>query len=383
MKKLSKGIIYLAMATITFAAPAAICSSRAVAATSVSAVESAEYYSGITATGGDELLGQLHDLITETHTLYVPYSYSRDYAEYMDPGLDGEGVLEFYTHETLTEFVGNSDTSGSWNREHVWAKADSNGLWGTSGGGADLHHLRPAEKDLNNERGNLRYGEVKNGSPAYSRKKGGGNSKLGGYIGGGAFQPLENVRGDVARIVMYMYTHYNTYSNVHGSTNGGGNSAFFGRLRFTDIIYSSTEQGAIDILLKWNKLDPVDEIEQRRNEGAYGFQGNRNPFIDHPGYADAIWGDEPLGGGGGDAAIVNFRTAVQNIVREGLPQERLASLNDALKAYAVLSEKQRQAAAEEVSALQAAVEEYNLYVNSLNDDAEKAVRALNKKTGSD
>ena len=46
----------------------------------------------------------------------------------------------------------------------------------------------------------------------------------------------------------------------------------------------------MDLLLKWHKLDPVDAWEINRNKVTYGIQGNRNPFIDHPYLADAIWG---------------------------------------------------------------------------------------------
>mgnify|MGYP000753809915 FL=1 len=38
-----------------------------------------------------------------------------------------------------------------------------------------------------------------------------------------------------------------------------------------------------------NKLDPVSQKELDRNEVVYGIQGNRNPFIDHPEFADYIW----------------------------------------------------------------------------------------------
>ena len=121
----------------------------------------------------------------------------------------------------------------------------------------------------------------------------GADSQLGGYHAGGVFEPLDEVKGDVARILFYVYTHYNTYANVHGTTNGNTNGQtanYFGTLHFTDVVSASSEAEAIALLLEWNELDPVDEIETKRNEEVYKIQGNRNPFIDCAGWADAVWG---------------------------------------------------------------------------------------------
>ncbi len=254
-----------------------------------------DYYAPVTAAEGEALLGQLHDLITTTHTSYISYKACKEKVPITDPGLDGNGVLEFYTHESLTVYVGDVDAAGSWNREHVWPQSLSS-LWGEEGGGSDLHHIRPSEKQMNSTRGNDKFGEVTNGGEVYSKKAGGENSQLGGYHAGGVFEPLDSVKGDVARIVMYLYTHYNTYSNVGGTTNGSGGDSverFFGTLHFTDVVSASSEAAAVEMLLEWNKLDAVDEIETRRNEEAFKIQGNRNPFIDHPEYADAVWKNGP------------------------------------------------------------------------------------------
>ena len=248
------------------------------------AATSADYYADISATKGTQLLGQLHDLIVSTHKRYTSYDDCRTYGPKTDPGLDGRGALEFYTHETVMSFSG---TVGTWNREHVWCKSLSNGLWQTSNGGSDLHHIRPSEGGLNSTRGSNNYGEVTGGKEAWSRKVGGANSMLGGHVGGGVFEPLDNVKGDAARIVMYMYTHYNSASRVGGTVNSQGS----GTLNFTHIMSAGSEDSAKELLLEWNRLDPVDDIERYRNEEVYKIQGNRNPFIDNSSYADAIWGD--------------------------------------------------------------------------------------------
>ncbi len=242
-----------------------------------------DYYSGITATGGTQLLGQVHDLIVRTHNKYTSYDDCKTYAPKTDPSLDGRGILEFYTHETMTTGFGSS--AGILNREHVWPQ--SLGNWKTSNAGSDLHHIRPTETRLNGDRGNKKYGEVTGGTPQYSRTTSGANSQLGGYANSSTFMPLDNVKGDVARIVMYVYTHYNTASNVGGTVNSQGSGA----LTFTRVISASNENAAKQLLIEWNKSDPVDAIEEKRNEEVYKIQGNRNPFIDHPEYASMIWGD--------------------------------------------------------------------------------------------
>lgn len=254
------------------------------------------YYSGITATGGTALLGQLHDLITTTHKSYSSYGDCSDpsIVKLTDPGTANNTVQEFYTHEDMSSNWG-SGKQGTWNREHVWCKSLSNGMWksvsnSSRNGGTDLHHIRPSECTLNSTRGSNKFGEISGGKEAYQKNSSGGNVALGGHVGSGTFEPLDNAKGDVARIVMYVYTHYNTYSNVGGTTNGSKGDVF-GTLNFTHVMSASNEAAAKKMLLEWNALDPVDEIERVRNDAVYEIQGNRNPFIDNSSYANAIWGD--------------------------------------------------------------------------------------------
>ncbi len=246
-----------------------------------------DYYSSVTALNGNALLGQLHDLTVSTHKYYSTYDDCHYKGSITDPGQGNNTVLEFYTHIDIS--YSQWANSGGWNREHVWPKSLSNGLWKTvgssaRGGGSDLHHIRPAETDLNSRRGNKLYGEVSNGSPQYTS---GSVKALGGYADGSVFEPLDNVKGDVARIIMYVYTHYNKASAVNGTVESAYTS---GNLPITNIISAGGTDRAWDLLLRWNKMDPVDDIERNRNEAVYEIQGNRNPFIDNESYADAIWG---------------------------------------------------------------------------------------------
>lgn len=248
------------------------------------------YYSGITATGGSALSAQLHDLIVSSRTKYSSYDECRDKAKTTDPGSTSSAVMEFYTHEDIVTYVGGSGGKGTWNREHVWAqslsKTTSNKqLWGTGGAGGDLHHIRPAEKQLNQDRGNQRYGEPSSKSPMYAYNLPNKGDVLGGYSDGSTFEPLDFAKGDTARIIMYVYVHYSTLAG------GSVSSQTAGELPITNIVAANSEAKAWELLLKWNKLDPVDDIERNRNEEVYKIQGNRNPFIDNESYADAIWGN--------------------------------------------------------------------------------------------
>jgi len=199
--------------------------------------------------------------------------------------------MEFYSQADIAGTWG-SGNQGTWNREHVWPQSLSNGMWGQSNGGSDLHHIRPVETGLNSARGNNKFDEVSGGKAVYYEDTNNKNVAIGGYVASGEFEPLDFVKGDVARIVMYVYTHYNTYSNVGGTTNGSGGE--FGTLKFSNVIGAGSEDACIDLLLKWNREDPVDDIERNRNDAVYKIQGNRNPFIDHPEYADKIWGKSTI-----------------------------------------------------------------------------------------
>ena len=75
-------------------------------------------------------------------------------------------------------------------------------------------------------------------------------------------------KGDTARILFYLFTRYSQADSY----------------RFTAVAQS------LEMLLEWNRLDPVDEWEMERNNETAKIQGNRNPFIDHPEFADIIWG---------------------------------------------------------------------------------------------
>ena len=213
------------------------------------------------------ILSTLRALMTNTHSYKSVYSDCRDLSVYTDTmGEDGRISL-LYTSVLVTrdDFGGNT---GTWNREHVWAKAL--GGFGNEGAGSDLHHIRPSDAAINNTRGDKKYGNVNGGASANGSSLVG--EMTGGSYAGSYFEPLDNAKGDVARICLYVYARY------------GGEMS-----KCNDIknVFES-----VDVLLEWCARDPVDEWEMRRNDVVEEIQGNRNVFIDYPEYAWLIFGEE-------------------------------------------------------------------------------------------
>jgi hypothetical protein len=162
----------------------------------------------------------------------------------------------------------------------VWAK--SRGDFGTEPpAGTDVNNLRPADVSINSTRSNRWFDTCSvmvydNGVPTGSYKS---NTRW-------VWQPRKEVEGDVARMIFYMATRYE-------GENGEPN------LRIINYLPADRRTKAplfamLHTLLKWNKEDPVDDYERRRNNVVYSYQHNRNPFIDHPEYVQMIWGDSTL-----------------------------------------------------------------------------------------
>ncbi|MEP2937269.1 MAG: endonuclease [Gilvibacter sp.] len=150
-----------------------------------------------------------------------------------------------------------------YNREHVFARSNSVPSMGdvsnsTTGIGADPHNLRASDQQMNGNKGNRKFAS------------GSGNA---GPVGSNWF-PGTEWRGDVARMMMYMYTRYgNRCLPTH---NGSG------------ALQSGTQM--LQIYLQWNAEDPPTPYEDQRNEYLESVYGNRNPFIDNPVLATIIWG---------------------------------------------------------------------------------------------
>lgn len=151
-----------------------------------------------------------------------------------------------------------------YNREHVFARSNANPSMGgatsrATGIVADPHNLRPSDQRMNNDRGNRK---MANGS---------GNARV---LSSSLFYPGDEWKGDVARMMMYMYTRYG--NQCLPSLNGSGEL--------------QPGNDMLKIYLQWNVEDPVNDFEDARNPILEVIYGNRNPFIDNPYLATIIWG---------------------------------------------------------------------------------------------
>ncbi|MBG9550415.1 endonuclease [Cytobacillus firmus] len=224
------------------------------------------YYGAANGKTGESLKSVLHNIIDD----HTEISYSNVWEALRETDEDPanpNNVILLYTGRSQGKFTNGSGVN-DWNREHVWAK--SHGDFGTAmGAGTDLHHLRPTDASVNSSRGNL---DFDNGGSQHSEA-------LGNYYDADSWEPRDTVKGDVARMLFYMAVRYEGDSGeVDLELNNAVNNGF------------APYHGKMSVLLEWHKEDPVDEAERRRNEIIYSdYQHNRNPFIDHPEWASAIW----------------------------------------------------------------------------------------------
>lgn len=223
------------------------------------------YYAPAIGKTGSALKTALHDIIDDN----TKVSYDTVWTALKDTDQDPSNtnnVIELYTGRSIAK-SSNGGGTGQWNREHVFAQ--SRGGFDTSAGpGTDLHHLRAEDVTVNGTRGNK---DFDNGGSAVS----GCNDC---FTDSDSFEPRDAVKGDVARMLFYMAVRY--------SGDDG-----FQDLELSTVSGSAVPRiGDLDVLLQWNAADPVDAFEMRRNDRIYTqWQHNRNPFVDHPEWAAAIW----------------------------------------------------------------------------------------------
>ena len=231
---------------------------------------SGNYYSGINFNSGYGLTGSLRQSITNLVFPEDWYTYGNSgethlstQCQYADEDpTNSANMIYLYTRDSVKK-----NAASSWNREHVWPQSLSNGCWGKSKAGTDLLHIRPTYNSTNSSRSNDKFCDVNKASPRTY------NGMTFGYGSGEKFEPLDSVKGDVARIIMYVWTAYYTYygSSLPAITN----------------VFES-----YDTLLKWHTQDRPDVLEGNRNNYVEtSIQKNRNPFVDHPELAWKIFGD--------------------------------------------------------------------------------------------
>lgn len=152
-----------------------------------------------------------------------------------------------YTGRTATFNTRPGANSNNFNCEHTFPQGFFNSNEPMK---SDIFHLFPTDVTANSQRGNLPFGVVSN--PSWSV---GGSKK-----NSSRFEPRDAQKGKTARAMMYFVIRYQDYSNHFA--------------------------GQESILRTWNEDFPVDASEAQRNNDIAQYQGNRNPFIDYPQFAE-------------------------------------------------------------------------------------------------
>lgn len=185
-------------------------------------------------------------------------------------------VLDMYSPKERY-YDGSGSAVSQMNKEHTVPKSWWGGGSGCNGY-SDLYNVIPSDADANSRKSNYSVGEITKQSWTN------GVTTIGsGTVNGKSatfFEPIDEYKGDFARIYFYMATCYPDApwdkNNAVAMTNGSK---------------ETLQSWIIPMLRKWNKMDPVDAREIQRNADIYKIQGNRNPFIDYPQLAEYIWGD--------------------------------------------------------------------------------------------
>lgn len=235
----------------------------------------------------------IESLLLVTHRRVLPYTASDNTDEDADDvwnaliDLDA-GPTSDFPNETVQLMYSDGvpvpafphGTASTWNREHVWPS--SRGVGNNGATFTDVHHLRPADWNVNSARSNLYFGncfstdnvDMDCQSPA--APEAGSDTSKNSHI----FTPPVSSRGDIARALFYMDVRYSSANN------------FGVDLKLTDCPtldanveeeIEKPEMAYLSILLQWHIDDPVDSMETNRNDRVCSrWQGNRNPFVDFP-----------------------------------------------------------------------------------------------------
>ncbi len=218
------------------------------------------------------LYSALKSFMTSKHSHQTSYGETRDLYKYTDcVRNDTSKISSFYSGATVS---GTWDSGSTWNREHTWP--NSKGL--NCKDEDDIMMLRPTKVSENSSRGNTAYGQS-----------------------GSYYDPGVDVRGDCARIVLYVYVRWGNTGKMWGTGGVMEN---------------------MNVLLSWMEQDPVDTWEMGRNDAVQAITGTRNVFVDYPEFAFQLFGKSvpsgmttPSGGagnGGGTTTCSHSNTEKRN-----------------------------------------------------------------------
>ncbi len=236
----------------------------------------------------------LYDALHRIKSNKSPGSYVDLWELYKTAYIRDDGkIFDYYS--CISNFRPGKDQAGNYsgegdvyNREHSIPKSwygHSTPQSGTQS--VDPFIVVPTDGWVNSMRSNFTFGMVGSVSKHSAENfclLGSGDSSWG--YSGTVFEPDDSLKGDFARIVFYSIGRY----NVSNWTIGDGSLNYSGS---TNKNFGLTDY-AIKLFSYWSNLDPVSEWERSVNDKveswSNGYYGWRNPFIDHPEYANVLWG---------------------------------------------------------------------------------------------
>lgn len=255
-----------------------------------------EYYKSAENLNDAALKTALHAIIKTGH---IGQSYGAIWDFYADHELDAYfeqdgSILDIYSEVIdgvdSKAFAARADQCGNYsgegdcyNREHSFPKSWFGGK--ISPMNEDIHHIFASDGYVNSKRESFPYGEVATAEyTSFNGSKVGKPAEALGYSGN-VFEPIDVFKGDVARAHFYMVTRY------EDQLSGWQTLSEFGDAVLNGTAHMAFEPWALKMLLRWHEQDPVSNKETNRNNQAYLFQGNRNPFVDDPSFVEGIWGE--------------------------------------------------------------------------------------------
>lgn len=214
----------------------------------------------------DELITAIQDEYSVTNSLGYNTAREKMYAILDNKDGNLSGVYTGFTIQVAPNE--NTVRSEAYNKgintEHTWPQ----GLFDSDNPMvSDIHHLFPTKIDVNGARGSLPFGEIDDTQTDTWYYNTTSTSSIPSVdidlyselLSNERFEPREDHKGNVARAMFYFWTVYQERSNV------ADDASFF--------------EGMKEVLYDWHKLDPADEAELARSNGAAEFQGNINPFV--------------------------------------------------------------------------------------------------------
>lgn len=245
-----------------------------------------DYYATADDSNATALRNSLHEIIDD-HTSFPYYSGTPntwDVLSFVDEDpTDSSKVWMIYKNNSYTWQGGGEQ---AYNREHTWPQSrgfSSGSLGNDNAARTDAHHLMLSDKGYNQDRGNKYFDNCDSGCTELTTtvNHGVGGSGQSNWTNNSVFEVWDFRKGDIARAMFYMDVRYS--GDVSGEPD----------LQLTDnvslISGSAPYMGLLSVLIDWHNQDPVDSYEQERNERIYSYQGNRNPFIDHPEWVECIF----------------------------------------------------------------------------------------------